>query len=56
MKFFKWLFQGVSKEWLEEQRRKDMIEEHHNVSIDWPIRKSVNEASQFQTRRLRKKA
>jgi hypothetical protein len=56
-RLFRWLFRRrqdefipVRREWLDDRNA------FHGVPWSWPVRKRINEASQFNSRRLRRKA
>ena len=47
---------AVSQRWLKDQARQASRVEFHGVAIRWPIKKLVNDAGQFNRRRLRQSA
>ncbi len=46
----------MSADWLRAQDRLMARIDYHGVAVQWPINKALNEASAFQTARLRRDA
>ncbi len=46
----------VSDSWLKAQDRTADRVEYHGVSIQWPIKKAINESAKWNAKRLRNRA